>query len=149
MRDDEKTAAARVCANENPCYQTYMELGNALAFQMRYHEAVECFEKAKIFVRATIWQGANAREDISRRFDSTMRRQSFLGASNTPTIRSIRNICSGVVNTTRAISMGQKRCLTSASILQKTTGICTLPRFLGGCVRCAHGQEPRKRYAQV
>lgn len=47
VRDDQRTAAARACAKEKPCYQTYMDLGNALAFQMRYHEAIECFEKAK------------------------------------------------------------------------------------------------------
>ncbi len=45
--DDEQTAAARESACKNPCFKTYMQLGNALAFQMRYNEAIECYEKAK------------------------------------------------------------------------------------------------------
>lgn len=47
VSDDENTKAAREALALNPCYKTYMELGNALAFQMRYHEAIECFEQAK------------------------------------------------------------------------------------------------------
>lgn len=49
IQDDENTAEAREKANQNPCYQTLTELGNALAHQMRYHEAIECFERAKEF----------------------------------------------------------------------------------------------------
>ena len=48
VRDDEQTASARERLTENPCYETYMALGDALAFQMRYHEATDCFEKAKV-----------------------------------------------------------------------------------------------------
>lgn len=44
--DDETVRSAREGYAENPCYDTAMALGNALAFQMRYHEAIECFDKA-------------------------------------------------------------------------------------------------------
>ena len=37
--DDDNTAKARENESKNPCYETYMALGGALAFQMRYHEA--------------------------------------------------------------------------------------------------------------
>lgn len=45
--DDEQTAAARAKAIEDASFDNLIVLGNALAFQMRYHEAIECFEKAK------------------------------------------------------------------------------------------------------
>ena len=42
--DDEKVANARMKYAQNPTFDNLMELGSALAFQMRYHEAIECFE---------------------------------------------------------------------------------------------------------
>lgn len=45
--DDKQTSLAREKTSKNPCYENYMALGGALAYQMRYHEAIECFEKAK------------------------------------------------------------------------------------------------------
>ena len=44
--DDEKVANARMKYAQNPTFDNLMELGSALAFQMRYHEAIECFEGA-------------------------------------------------------------------------------------------------------
>ena len=67
--DDEKTAFARLKNKNNPCYETYMELGSALAFQMRYHEALECFEKAKT-IRPDDYE---ARRKCAGRYLSTLR----------------------------------------------------------------------------
>lgn len=49
VADDENVSSARKDYLNNPCYDTAMALGSALAFQMRYHEAIECFESAIAF----------------------------------------------------------------------------------------------------
>lgn len=43
--DDEQTSAARAKAREDASFDNLIALGNALAFQMRYHEAIECYDK--------------------------------------------------------------------------------------------------------
>ncbi len=69
VADDENTTVARASVRENPCYETYIELGGALAYQMRYHEAIECFEKAKEFCP----DDYNARRKCAGRYLSTLR----------------------------------------------------------------------------
>ncbi len=44
--DDEGTANARKKYEENPSYDNVMRLGDALSFQMRYREALECYKEA-------------------------------------------------------------------------------------------------------
>lgn len=46
VEDDENTRVARDDYARNPSFENAMALGNALAFQMRYHEAIECFKRA-------------------------------------------------------------------------------------------------------
>lgn len=67
--DDDNTAKARENESKNPCYETYMALGGALAFQMRYYEAIEWFEKAK----ALRPDDYDARRKCAGRYLSTLR----------------------------------------------------------------------------
>lgn len=47
VEDDSNVVFARKNYKDNPSFENIMELGSALAFQMRYHEALTCFEQAK------------------------------------------------------------------------------------------------------
>lgn len=69
VEDDENVTLARKNHKENPTFQTLMELGNALAFQMRYNEAISCFEDA-IKINPDDYQ---ARRKCAGRYLSTLR----------------------------------------------------------------------------
>jgi len=68
VADDENVSSARKDYLENPTFDTTMALGNALAFQMRYNEAIECFERA-IALKPHDYQ---ARRKCAGRYISTL-----------------------------------------------------------------------------